>query len=310
MLRSVFRTQVIIGIMHFDLSDLRLLVHTAEAGSLTRGAQSAHLSPAAASARLKALEDQVGGRLFYRDNRGVTVTPLGERLLRHARIILRQVEYARSEVAEFAGEEAGHIRIFAHHTAATEFMPQVLASFMAKRPRVTIDLQERQTRDVLRGVLDGTTDLGLVPGPIPPAEYQAIPLSSDRLVLVTPLDHPLANRRAVAFAETLGHQHVGLHEASSHTEFLREVISAEGLPLTLRIQLRSFDAMCRMIEAGVGIGVMPEGPAKRYQKNSKVKLVKLSDAWAVRQRSILVRDLDALPGCGRALIEHVLRTQR
>lgn len=291
--------------MHFDLPDLRLLVHMVDAGSLTRGAQAAHISPAAASVRLKALEEQVGGRLFYRDNRGVTVTPLGEKLLRHARIILRQVEYAKSEITEFTGNEAGHIRIFAHTTAATEFLPQVLAKFLAKRPRVTIDLQERLTRDILRGVLEGTTDLGLIAGPVPAADYQSISYSQDRLILVTPHQHPLSERKSVWLKDTCEYQQVGLHDDSSHTEFLREVSTALGMKLDVRIKLRSFDAMCRMIEAGGVIGIMPEAPARRYQQSMKIRLVRLNDEWADRDRSILARDLDALPGCAKALIDYI-----
>ncbi len=295
--------------MHFDLADLRLLVQISEVGSLNRGAQAAFMSPAAASARLKALEDQTRGKLFYRDNRGTTLTPLGEIVVRNARIILRQVEHARGEIAAFAGDDAGHIRIFAHTTAATEFMPQVLATFMASRPLVTIDLQERLTREILRGVLDGATDVGLVAGPVPSADYQVIPFGSDRLVLVVPEHHPLAARRRVSLAECAEYEHVGLHESSSHTEFLREVTRAQGTALSIRVQLRSFEAMCRMIEAGVGIGVMPEGPATRYRRSSRIDLITLHDEWAKRDRSILVRDLEALPGCAKALIAHIMQTQ-
>ena len=126
--------------MHFDLPDLRLFIHSAESPSLTQGARKAFLSPAAASARIKALEGQLGSRLLYRDSRGVELTPAGQRLLQHARLIMRQVDYLKSEFTEYGTDAAGHIRIFANTTAVTEFLPEVLAGFLAERPGVTVDL--------------------------------------------------------------------------------------------------------------------------------------------------------------------------
>ncbi|MBJ7547001.1 LysR family transcriptional regulator, partial [Pseudomonas sp. OA3] len=152
--------------MHFDLPDLRLFIHIAESPSLTQGARKAFLSPAAASARIKALESQLGSRLLYRDSRGVELTPAGQRLLQHARLIMRQVDYLKSEFTEYVTDAAGHIRIFANTTAVTEFLPEVLAGFLAERPGVTVDLQERLSRDIVRGVLDGAADLGIIAGPV------------------------------------------------------------------------------------------------------------------------------------------------
>lgn len=136
--------------MHLDFSDLRLFASVAEAGTLTKGARLAFLSTAAASARLKKLEAQLGQSVFYRDNRGMTLTRAGEKLLRHARIILRQVEHAKSELSEDGDDTLGHIRIFANTTAVTEFMLKVLGHFMAGRPQVTVELLERPVRDVVR----------------------------------------------------------------------------------------------------------------------------------------------------------------
>lgn len=120
--------------MHFDLADLRLFIHIAESPSLTQGAKRAFLSPAAASARIKALESQLETRLLYRDSRGVEVTPAGERLLQHARLIMRQVDYLKSEFTQYGGDSTGHMRIFANTTAVTEFLPEILAGFLSKRP--------------------------------------------------------------------------------------------------------------------------------------------------------------------------------
>ena len=288
--------------MHFDLADLRLFIHIAESPSLTQGARRAHLSPAAASARIKALESQLDSRLLYRDSRGVELTPAGEKLLQHARLIMRQVDYLKSEFTEYGTDSAGHIRIFANTTAVTEFLPEVLAGFLAQRPGVTVDLQERLSRDIVRGVLDGSTDIGIIAGPVQAEGLQVLHFSTDRLLLGVPVGHPLAGESRITLRQTLAYQHIGLHEGSTLLTFLRGRVEKLGSQLSLRIQVSSFEAVCRMIEAGVGIGIIPESAARRHSRTMQLALVELDEPWAVRERSILVRELDALPGSVRALI--------
>jgi len=289
--------------MHFDLTDLRLFIHIAESPSLTQGARRAHLSPAAASARIKALEAQLATRLLYRDSRGVELTPAGSRLLHHARLIMRQVDYLKSEFTEYGADNAGHIRIFANTTAVTEFLPEVLAGFLAQRPGVSVDLQEHLSRDIVRGVLDGSTDMGIIAGPVRAQGLQVLHFSTDRLLLALPLGHPLASEQRVSLRQTLAYQHIGLHEGSTLLTFLRNQVEKLGGSLSLRIQVSSFEAVCRMIEAGVGIGIIPESAAVRHSRTMQLATVELDEPWAVRERSILVRDLEALPGSVRTLIE-------
>ncbi len=291
--------------MYLELIDLRLFTEIAEAENLTVGAKRAFLSAPAASARIKALEARLGTKLLYRGNRGVSVTQDGETLLRHARLILRQLEYLQDDLT---GGDRGHIRIYANTTAVTEFMPELLAGFMAKRPGVTVDLQERLTQDILRGVLDGAADFGIASGPIAEEGIEAIRFSTDRLLLATPTGHPMAKLREVSFAQTLAFEHIGLHEGSSLLAFLRGLLERNGFDRALRVQVRSFEAMCRMCEAGVGIGVVPESAARRHAQTMQIALVPISDDWAVRDRSVIVRSNSALNRTAQALVDELVRT--
>ena len=291
--------------MHFDLADLRLFIHIAESPSLTQAAKRAHLSLAAVSVRIKALENQLNTRLLYRDSRGVEITPAGQRLLQHARVIMRQVDHLKHDFQEQADGDAGHIRIFANTTAVTEFMPDILAQFLAGHPGVTIDLQERLTRDIVRGVLDGTTDLGIVAGPVDAPELQTIHFSTDRLVLVVPNGHALQDQDKVKLADAVRYPFITMHVGSTLVAFLRDQLERIGQRLPQRIQLYSFDSICRMVQAGVGVGVIPDSAARRYGAEMKLRVVELDEPWVVRERKLLVRDIDALPGCARELIEQI-----
>jgi DNA-binding transcriptional LysR family regulator len=289
--------------MQFDLLDLRLFVLAADEGSLTRAALRGHLSLAAASSRIKSLEAQSGHALFYREARGVRLTPPGEAFLHHARGVLRQVDQLRVDLQEYGGGLRGHVRVFANTTAVTDFLPEILPGFLAENSRVNVDLQEKPNAEIARGVLDGRADLGIVAGQVDMLGLQAIHFSTDRLVLVTAHNHPFAKQKTIAFADTLEEDAVGMNQRSTLQTFLAQVTEKLGKPLKLRIQLSSFDAMCRMIGAGVGVGIVPESAARRNQLSMGLALIELTDAWSVRERYILVRDRAALPRYAQALIE-------
>lgn len=294
--------------MLFDLTDLRLFIFVAELKSLTRAAERMHLSLAAASNRIKELEARFGMRLLYRENKGVSLSPAGETLLGHAQRFMQQVELLKSDMQQYNNGIKGHIRIFANTTAVTEFMPQVLGSFLASHPQVNVALEERLNHDIVRGVQEGTADIGVAAGAVQGQGLKIINFSTDRLVLATALDHPLANAGSISFAETLEHAHIGLHEGSTLLHFLTRVVSDRGQRLNLRIQVRGFDAMCRMVEANVGIGVLPQSAARRHSRSMKLALVELTDEWAVRERSIVVQDLEVLPAYAQELVE-MIRSQ-
>ena len=289
--------------MHFDLTDLRLFVLVAEEANLTRAAARQHLSLAAASARIKALETQSGLPLLYREARGVRLTPPGEAFLHHARGVLRQAEQLRLDLHDYGGGLRGHVRVFANTTAVTDFLPEVLPAFLANNPRVNVDLQEKPNAEIARGVLDGRADIGIVAGTIDLLGLQAIHFSTDRLVLVTARGHRFARRKRIAFAETLDEDMVGMHHGSTLQSFLEQQADQLGRPMKLRIQLASFDAMCRMVGGGVGVAIVPESAARRNLDPMKLAQIELTDPWNVRERYILVRDREALPSYAKSLID-------
>ncbi len=286
--------------MNIEITDLRLFVNIAECGNLTKGAEKTFLSPPSASARIKTLELETSQQLLNRGNKGVTLTTSGELFLKQARLVLRQFDFL---TVEMSNSEAGHIRLFANTTAVTEFLPELLARFLSERPSLTMDLQERLTNDIVRSVVDGTADLGIVSGDIGNEDLECIRFSTDRLMLATPSNHPLNDNESVQLSETLEFEHIGLHEGSTLLDFLRRQFRRKGYDRSLRIQVRSFEAMCRLVEAGVGIGVVPESAARRHVQRMDIKLLALDDDWAIRDRFVLTRDRLALPRAADALIE-------
>lgn len=291
---------------HFDLTDLQLIVNIGDASSLTRGAEKSHLSLPAASNRVKNLEDHFGTRLFHRNSQGVTLTPSGEAFLRHARLVLRQIDHLRGDIHEYARGIKGQVRMLANTTAMTEFMPAVLSRFLASHPDVTVELRERLSYLVIKAVSEGSADIGIVAGKPASSELEYIPYREDRLVLVTPAEHPLSELSEIAFSDTLAFEYVGLSEWSAIHAFLIQAADKLGYPFRFRVEVGSFEAVCRMIEAGVGIGVVPELVAKRYAQRLNIKIVSLSDEWSERKLQICVRNLQQLPSFTRDLVNMLI----
>jgi DNA-binding transcriptional LysR family regulator len=291
--------------MRFDLSDLRLFRHVVEAGSITGGAERAHLALAAASTRIRNMEEALGAALLIRSRQGVTPTPAGRTLLQHARLILQQAERLREDLSVYAGGLAGQIRVLSNTNALTEFLPEALSSFLAAHPSVSVDLEERLSDEIVGMVAEGVADLGIVAGTVDASALETYPFRKDRFVLVVGRDHPLAARSEMAFAEVLDHDFVGLDRASALQRFLAAKAAPSGRPLRLRVQLRSFDAVCRMVECGVGIGIVPETTVRRVGRTMAITPVALSDAWALRDLTICIRNFEELPPYARALVEHL-----
>jgi DNA-binding transcriptional LysR family regulator len=289
--------------MHFDLVDLRLMVRVAETNSLTRGADASHMSLPAASTRIKNLEESIGIKLLYRTSQGVTLTPPGQAFVHHARLVLSQIERLRGDLQEYAKGIKGHLRVGASTTALSEFLPPVLRAYLQAHPDVNVDLRERLSHDIVRAVSEGQTDVGIVSGPVRTEALQAIPYRQDSLVLVVSREHVLAAETSVPFLRTLEYDHVGLHEASALHAFLRQVCDGMHRTLPVRIEVGNFEAACRMIEANVGVGIVPGSAARRHAQAMAIKIVALDDDWALRQLHICVRQLDALPLFARDLVD-------
>ncbi|NML35015.1 LysR substrate-binding domain-containing protein [Paraburkholderia antibiotica] len=289
--------------MHFDLVDLKLFIHIAEASSLTRGAERAHLSLPAASTRIKNLEEQVGVKLLSRTSQGVTLTAPGETLLLHARRVFQQLEQLTGDLQEYAKGVKGHVRVFANTTAMSEFLPAVLRTYLVNHPDVNVDMHERLSPDIVKAVQEGTVDIGIVAGNVRTDGLEVMPYRRDRLVLATALSHPLAQHKKIDFGATLDYDFIGPPEASAIYGFLKRASAELQRTMRWRIQVSNFEAACRMIEANIGIGVLPEGTARRHAQTMALRIIPLTDEWAVRKLQICVADRQALPLFARKLVD-------
>lgn len=293
------------NLSRIDLVSLRLFVAIASTGSISKGAARSHLALAAASKRIAELEDTAQARLFYRHPKGVELTPAGHAMLHHAQALLVGLERMAGDLADFAGGVRGHVRIWANTSAITQFLPEQLADFCTAHPHIKIDLEEQMSGDTIRALLEGRADLGIFAGNVRADGLETRTYQSDHLSLITPKDHALAKRKRIKLADTLAYDFVGLDRTASISALLSEMNAAE-VPMKIRVQVKSFDAICRMVAAGLGIGVLPAAAAAPHLRSMGLTSVPLADAWARRELLLGARSLAALSAPARALFEALL----
>lgn len=296
--------------MHFDITDFRLFINVAETSSLTRGAEKSFLSVPATSNRIKNLEDKLGMRLLDRSPQGVTLTNAGRTYLQHARIILSQLEILTGDLQQYAEGLKGQLRLLANTTAITEYLPPVVGEYLRGHPDVQIDMRERLSDDIVRSIRDGTADLGIVSGTVVTDGLQAVPFVSSELMLVAPLGHPVLEQGEVYFKDTLGYEFVAQLEGSAIQMFLSRAAAALHMPLAIRVQVASSDAIFRMVEAGAGIAIVPRAGYERLKGQQQLGACKLLDPWAIRTFQLCAQDFDGLSNFAREFADSLIEWYR
>ncbi|WP_337244223.1 LysR substrate-binding domain-containing protein [Luteimonas sp. gir] len=291
--------------MRIDLSDLRLFLHIVDAGSISQGAAHAHLALASASERLRRIEADAGIALLERHARGVRATEAGEALAHHARRMLRRHGMLRDELQAFAAGARGTLRLYANTAAATGFLPEALAPWLAARPAVRIELKERTSAEIVRAVASGRIEAGVVADSVDAGDLHLAPVADDRLVLIVPVDHPLAAVREAAFADALALPFIGLAPGSALQDHLDAHAADAGRTFAFRIRVRTFEDLCLLVARGVGVGIVPAGAAQRYRRRHPHRAIALREPWTRRRLCVCVRDWRGLAPPMRDLLVHL-----
>jgi DNA-binding transcriptional LysR family regulator len=292
----------------FDLRDLELFVAVADSGSIARAAERTFTVPSAISKRLSDMEAMLGTSLITRGTRGIALTPAGHTLLTRARTLLAHATQLEDEIASYAFGARGHVRLFANISAIVEFLPAALASFLQRYPDIRLHLEEHVSDVVARAVAENVADLGIVSDTPAVEGLEQWPFRRDELVVVVRPDHAIAKQERVTFAECLDAPFVGLHAASAlHRQLVRAATEA-GRAFEPRIQVTSFDAVCSMVAAGLGIGIVPRTATTAYTTSLGLSAVALADPWAQRELSLCARSLDSLSPAARLLLDHLRET--
>lgn len=293
------------GCMRFDLTDLRLFIAVVEAGSISRGADVAHMALASASARVSGMEAVLGTPLLERGRRGVVPTPAGRTLLIHARIVIAQIERMRGDLGVFASGLKGHIRMLSNTAALVELLPAAVREFLTAHPDVDVDIEERTSADIVAAVAEGRAEFGLIADSADVGGLETVTVAEDRLVVLLPSQHPLGDGSSIGFADLLDQPFVGLSAGALHSH-LADQAARLGRRIGYRVRLRSFESVARLVESGVGIGILPLAAAERVRSEA-LRIVPLADRWARRHLLLCATQFAGLSRHAAALVDEIVR---
>ncbi len=277
------------NLARFDLVSIRLVADCVQHGSVSAAARESHLAIAAASRRIRELEDAVGEPLFERHGRGVLPTAAGRVFARHAVALLQSVEQMGSELADLRQGIATHLRLCASTAAINQFLPPLLAQYARKARQVRVDLEEQVSGGVVAALREGSADLGVFVEGAEAHGLECRVFRRDELILVLPPRHRLVGRGAVPFAEALDEDWISLADGAALLQKQHEAAHAAGRPLRLRMQVRSFDAVCHLVASGLGIAVLPKTAALPILAAMKLRWQAIADPWASRRLLVATR---------------------
>jgi len=292
-----------------DLDTLRLFLAAADEKNIARAAEREHIAASAVSKRISDLEAELDTPLFRRTGRGVELTAAGETLVHHARSVFAILDRLCGEISEHAKGTQGHVRIAANMSAIVEFLADELPAFLTANPGIHVDLQQQPSLAVVRAVRDGVVDLGIFPSTVAAAGLEVLPYRTDRLVVVAPASHPLAKLSRVAFEQTLAFDHVGVQKDCSLDALLSAAAHRTGKRMNCRVRVTSFDVLRRLVQAGLGVTILPEACVKPYEAMMGLRRVPLTDAWAIRDFGVGVRAGGNLPAAVQVFVKYLARSR-
>lgn len=299
-----------LNLARFDLVSIRLAVACAQTGSLTAAARESHLALAAASRRIRELEEALGGPLFERHAKGLAPTAAGRAFLKHGVALLQTMEQLGGELADLRQGVARHVRLCASTASINQFLPPLLAHYAGLHPQVQVDLDEQVSEAVVSTLREGRADVGVfVEGP-DTAGLQPRLFRHDELVLVLPAQHRFAPRGKpesappIAFADTLDDPWISLTAGAALLQKQQQAALAAGKPFKLRMQVRSFDAVCHLVASGLGLAVLPKTASLAIVRAMKLTWRPLADPWA--RRRILVATAAGADAASLALADYLV----
>jgi DNA-binding transcriptional LysR family regulator len=291
--------------MRFDLLSLKLFVVACEQQSISRAAELEHIAASAVSKRISDLERAVKAPLFQRGPKGLELLPAAHALLHHARIVLRDVVQMESELADHSTGARGKVRMHASLSTIIQYLPTDLNDFLDRYPDIGIDLEEVTSQEAVKAVAENAADIAIFGGSPLVGGLRVLPYRSDRLVAIMPADHPLAAAGKLKFAEIAEYDLVGPQKGSYLDSLVMRAAADLARPLKLRIRVNGFEPASSMVEAKLGLALVPEQHANRISTVAHLAAVPLDEDWALRRWKICTRDSDSLPTPVQLLVDHL-----
>jgi DNA-binding transcriptional LysR family regulator len=269
-----------------DPVSLQLFVSAADLGSLTAAAQNNGISLAAASKRIADLEHHLEVKLLVRSKSGVVPTAAGQSLYQHALQVLARMEQLVLSMKDFESGATGQLRLAANTSALAGFLPDVLARYNKLYPGISLDVEDMLSEEAVRAVETGVVELGIIGENTVMGALERIVCDEDELVFLLPSHHPLTEHATIDISDALQFNFVALARSSSLSRLIGTQAQLLNMPWKIVIQVRSFECVCRMVAAGLGMAVVPSKVVRDLVQDAQVAVRPLR-GMALRRRLVV-----------------------
>jgi len=290
-----------------DFVTLRVFKAAVEERSFVSAAEREHLAPSAISRRISELEARLGVQLLRRHDRGVEPTAAGQLLMRHVEVLFNVVDMTMADLDSLSQGQSGNVTILANLSTISAQMPKLLGDLCREHPKIDIHLEQSDSEDAVRSIGLGLADIAMITGSIDVSHLTSFDFSMDRLVVLLPDGHPLAESGLVLKLRDLApHPYVGLSNNLALQTLIRQ--KAAGLNLKLRevVSVGGFESIGRFVGRGLGLSIMPERHASGICVNEKVVQRELDEDWAIRRTQVCVRSMSNLSPACKVVLNHIL----
>jgi DNA-binding transcriptional LysR family regulator len=265
-----------------EIDQLETFLAVGTYGGFHRAAAGLRISQPAVSARIRALEDSLGVKLFARTGGSLSVSPAGKALRPHAEQLLRDVARARQAVHELQPSSSGTLSVAAALSICTYFLPDVMKDYQAANPKVMVSLRSGTSVQVLKMVLDGEAEIGVARSLNHP-EVETMTLRDDPLILVGHPKHPSAQRRRVRLEDVESMPLIFFDRGSSDWTLTQSLFRRAGqLPNTV-LEVETIEAAKRMVERKLGMSFLPQIAVIHELEKGKLVAVEITNAEALRR---------------------------
>jgi DNA-binding transcriptional LysR family regulator len=266
-----------------EFRQLKTLLTIASTRNFTRAAERMHLTQAAVSAQIKALEAETGVPLFARVNKKVFLTEAGEMLVQYAERLLKSHDEALLSLKELGEAEKGRLRIGTASTmASNEQLPTILAELKRVYPQAQFVVRRATSTEIVAQILQNDLDIGLVSLPVEASDIRADVLQRDRLVAIMQPDHSLAHQRSVSPLQLAAEPLILGEQGGNTRRLINLFFEKSGVRPEVIMELGSMTSIKRMVEHGLGMSIVPRSAVRDELKAGKLMALPvrgLKDFW-------------------------------
>ena len=285
-----------------DLDQLNSFLEVAKLSSFSKAAERCFRTQPAISSQIRALEEEVGAKLFDRSGAKVTLTGAGKVFQTYAEDTLSSLKSLKTAIAEMERTPRGEIVVGANEATCLHILPEVFADFKHQYPKVAVSIQRAETSKTLESVIDQTVDFGIVSMPVKDARLSALPIHHDELVLITAARHPLASLGHVRLEEVAKYPLV-LPKLGRTREAIDQVFEDAKLKAHVSMELDSSELLKRFVAADVGVGFIARYTISDEVRAGTLVAISLFDPPLRRVLALVHRKDKTLSRAARAFME-------